>query len=71
MSPKVGRRSIVVLKCGPGHEIDRQSRIDTINEFIESELNRLESVIVEDVVRPGSDKLNELFRSSLALNDNL
>lgn len=54
-----------------GHELDRAPRIDTISEFIESELYRLESVIVEDIVRPGSDKLNELFRSSLALNDNL
>jgi uncharacterized protein len=48
-----------------GQELDRQPRIDIISEFIESELQRLESVIVEDKVKPDSEKLNQLFRSSL------
>ena len=50
-----------------GHELDRQPRIDIISEFIESELQRLESVIVEDAARPNVERLNELFRSSISL----
>jgi len=48
-----------------GQELDRQPRIDIISEFIESELQRLESVIVEDKVKLDSASLDQLFRSSL------
>lgn len=48
-----------------GQELDRQPRIGIISEFVESELQRLESLIVEDKGRPDSKKLNQLFRSSL------
>lgn len=54
-----------------GQELDREPRIDTISQFIESELHRLESVIVEDMARTNFEKLNKLFRSSLALGGDL
>lgn len=48
-----------------GQELDRQPRIDVISEYIESELLRLESAIVESKGKPDLEKLNELFRFTL------
>ena len=50
-----------------GQELDRQPRINEISEYIESELHRIESVVMADNVKPDADKLNQLFRSSLRL----
>ncbi len=50
-----------------GAELDRGTRIGPISEFIESELKRREQHEIANHKRmPSSDKLDELFRESLA-----
>ena len=45
-----------------GHELDREPRINVISDFIESELERLETSVTENKSTPDTEKLNELFR---------
>jgi hypothetical protein len=48
-----------------GHELDRERRIDVISDFVESELERLETRMIEAKRRSNTKKLNELFRKAL------
>jgi uncharacterized protein len=50
-----------------GQELDREPRIKIISDFIESELERLETKVIESKQKPDTEKLNELFR--MALNE--
>jgi predicted nucleotidyltransferase len=58
-------KNLVELKK-KGQEIDRSPRIDIISEFIERELQRLESAAyTQKRDTPRTEPLNELFRSAL------
>lgn len=49
-----------------GHELDRGARIPIISEYIESELNRIETEMATlRPSKPATEKLNEVFRFSL------
>lgn len=49
-----------------GHELDRGTRIPIISEYIESELNRIETQLASlRPSKPAIEKLNEVFRFSL------
>jgi uncharacterized protein len=50
-----------------GHELDREPRIQVISDFVESELERLETKVIVSKPKPDIEKLNELFR--MALNE--
>jgi predicted nucleotidyltransferase len=50
-----------------GLELDREPRIKVISDFIESELERLETKSIESKPKPNSEKLNQLFR--MAVNE--
>jgi len=50
-----------------GHELDRGPRIPAISDFVESELERLKTKVIESKPKPDTEKLSELFR--LALNE--
>lgn len=49
-----------------GDELDREKRVDVLNQFIESELERLAGAEVPDSTKSDLKPLNALFRSSLA-----
>lgn len=55
----------LIHKKKSGQELDRQPRIDVISEFIESELQRLESLSIPAKQSPNVDSLNRFFRSSV------
>jgi predicted nucleotidyltransferase len=48
-----------------GQELDRAPRIKIISEFIESELERLETKKMESAPKPNTETLNALFRTAL------
>jgi predicted nucleotidyltransferase len=48
-----------------GHELDRGPRIKVISDFIESELDRLEAMMIEAKPKANTEQLNELFRMAL------
>ncbi len=49
-----------------GQELDREPRIEIISEFVERELQRLESKLTEqNKPKPPTEKLNELFRNAI------
>lgn len=49
-----------------GHELDREPRIEVISDFVESELERLETkMLKESKPKPDNEKLNEVFRAAL------
>ncbi|HYX71998.1 MAG TPA: nucleotidyltransferase domain-containing protein [Nitrososphaera sp.] len=50
-----------------GHELDREPKIKIISDFVESELERLETKVMGSAPKPNTEILNELFR--MALNE--
>jgi uncharacterized protein len=49
-----------------GQELDREPRIEIISDFIERELQRLETELTEqNKTKPSNEKLNELFRNAI------
>jgi predicted nucleotidyltransferase len=49
-----------------GQELDREPRIEIISEFVERELQRLETKLTEqNKPKPPTEKLNELFRNAI------
>ena len=50
-----------------GKELDRGPKIPEISDFIESEFSRLKTELPEQIgPKPNVERLNELFRFSLA-----
>jgi uncharacterized protein len=50
-----------------GQELDRAPRIEIISDFVESELERLQTKKMESTPKPNTEKLNDLFR--IAINE--
>lgn len=50
-----------------GQELDLEPRIKVISDFVESELERLETKVMESMGKPDTEELNNLFR--MALNE--
>ena len=48
-----------------GHELDRGPRIPAISDFIDSELERLKTTVIDGKSKPDIEKLDELFRWAL------
>lgn len=48
-----------------GQELDREPRIKIISDFVESELQRLETKVMESKEKPDTEGLNNLFRAAL------
>jgi len=50
-----------------GEELDREPRIQIINDFVESEIEHFNEVVKQysNDIKPGTEKLDELFRSTL------
>jgi len=48
-----------------GHELDREPRIPAISDFIDGELERLKTKVIESPSKPDTERLDELFRWAL------
>ena len=65
-SPEV-RTSIdqLLTRKRSGSELDRESKIDVLSDFIDAELSRLEKLNAPEREKPDFEKLNEIFRNAV------
>lgn len=65
-SPEVGTSIDQLLtRKRSGSELDREPKIEVLSDFIDTELSRLEKLIVPEREKPDFEKLNEIFRNAI------